>query len=944
MWTVAGEGPTPDLPAGWASHRRFIADLLSVRRPDVAVDLTGGVGAAIIREVAPFVQFTAAGQARADLVLAEETWSGEVAVAPDALVLVDRWRADQACEAPMAILASGLAVVLPAGDQVWSWLLTDAFREWSAAYLRPGEATPGEVLQLREALAVQESRITALEREVLLARDRVQDLLPLEMSPKAQVRALTRTVPVSLRKRLRRRQRPGGSFTSLPPAVDLRPLKRVSLANLLRKQVDPQYTGCSWEQYAAGGLRTGEPANPSHEKRLAATAAALTPPAEPVAHHCTLLTPGGDRVVGSLAELIDRADPKLVSVDVWDTLIVRDRPADAAKLATARRMVLNPAIGGAPQAADAFEAMACRVAVEAQLAAADPAQEYELSDVLRETLRRLADLPEVAAGELVAQLAEAEVSDEITWSRPRPDVESVAGWGEVVVASDFYMRADALRQVIGGVCPQWQDVPVFVSVEEGCSKRLDGGLLELIRARSGVQPAAHLHVGDNPHSDVAVQVAAGGMAIQVDRPTVFPGPGAFGRSDIGLCSERLREQLAGIAVADSQYAAHERAGIMTAPLAVIHVARAIEQAYELGLDRVHYVSREGLFSSAVHEAIEPLLRPPGVAPVIAVHLALSRRATFGASLTPPFRMSLQRMWSMYARQSVRAMLVSIGVDPEQFADDVAAAGLSLDEVVGDARRDARVERLLTDPAVEARIEAHVRTARSLLRRYVLSRTTLDQPFLMADIGWRGTIQDNLVRALGIRESIGVYVGLFPFLNAQPPGARKIAAAFDANQGEAYAFADPPGVLERPWTPDVPSTVGFAETDGQVVPLHDQESGHVSPGIAAYQRGALAAAPVVAQWMAGFGFTAAALHEQAGRWAREVWQRPPEGLADIWFASDHDDSFGALNVTSFGKNAPGPQWLQGSLYDHVSRGAKESGWAAGYVAWRPVSSLIELAGQ
>jgi hypothetical protein len=943
MWTVAGEGPAPDLPTGWDSHRRFIADLLSVRRPDVAVDLTGGAGAAIIREVAPFVQFTAAGQAPADLVLAEQTWSGEVQVSQDALVLVDSWRADQTCEAPVAILASGLAVVLPAGDQAWHWLLTDAFREWSAAYLRPAEATTGEVLQLREALVIQEARITALERDVLLARDRVQELLPLEVSPKAQARALSRTVPVSLRKRLRRR-RPGSGSAAEQPTVDLRPLKRVSLANLLRTQVDPEYTGCSWEQYAAGGLRTGDPANPSHEKRLAASADGLPRPAGPAEQRCTLLMPGGERVTGSLAELIDRADPKLVSVDVWDTLIVRDRPADAAKLATARRMVLNPAIGGTPQGADAFEAMARRVAVEAQLAASDPAQEYELSDVLREALRQMADLPEAAAGELVAHLVEAEISDEIAWSRPRPDVESVVGWGEIVVASDFYMRADALRRVIRGVCPPWQDVPVFVSVDEGCSKRLDGGLLELIRARSGVQPAAHLHVGDNPHSDVAVQVAAGGMAVQVNRPAGFPGPGEFGRADIALCSAGLREQLAGIAVADAEYAAHERAGIMTAPLAVVHVARAIEQAYAQGLDRVHYVSREGLFSSAVHEAIEPLLRPPGVRPVMAVHLALSRRATFGASLTAPFRMSLQRMWSMYARQSVRAMLVSIGLDPEQFADDVAAAGLTLDEVVSDARRDPRIERLLADPAVEARIEVHVRTARSLLRRYVLSRTTLEQPFLMADIGWRGTIQDNLVRALGIRESIGVYLGLFPFLNAQPPGARKIAAAFDANQGEAYAFADPPGVLERPWTPDVPSTVGFEEADGQVVPQHDKEPGHVSPGIAAYQRGALAAAPVVANWMAGFGFTAAALHEQAGRWARDVWERPPEGLADIWFASDHDDSFGALNVTSFGKNAPGPQWLQGSLYDHVRRGAQESGWVAGYLAWRPVSSLIELAGR
>jgi len=942
MWRLAGGGPAPDLPAGWDGHRRFLADLLSVRHPDVAVDLTGGIGAAIVREVAPSVEFVATGRGPADLVLTQQTWSGEVEVAQDALVLVDRWRSGQPCEAPFTILASGLAVVLPAGGQVWHWLLTDAFRDWSTGYLRAEGSSTQEVSQLREALAVQESRITALERDLLLARDRIQELLPLEMSPKAQARALSRTVPVSLRKRLRRRPRAPESRATHRQAVDLRRLRRTSLAKLLRMQVDPEYTGCSWQEYAADGLRTGAPANAEHERALEASSTSPPRTADAGDLTCTLLT-GTSSESGSLADLIDRADPKLVSVDVWDTLILRDRPADAAKLATARRMVLNPAVSSGGLT-DPFAAMACRVAVEARLAGSDPAQEYELTDVLRQTLREVAELPDDEAEALVGQLVEAEIADEIVWSRARPDVESVVGWGEVVVASDFYMRAPALQRVIGSVSPQWQDVPAFVSVDERCSKRLDGGLLELIRARSGVQAPAHLHIGDNPHSDVAVQVAAGGMAVQVSRPAGFPGPGEFGPADIADCNTALRERLAEVEVQDPRYRAYERAGIETAPLAVVHVARAIEQAYARGLDRVHYVSREGLFSSAIHEVVEPVLRPPGVGPVAAVHLALSRRATFGASLTAPFRMSLQRMWSMYARQSVRAMLVSIGLDPEQFADDVAAAGLSLDEVVGDARRDRRIERLLADPAVEARIGEHVATARSLLRRYVSSRTTLEQPFLMADIGWRGTIQDNLVRALGIRESIGVYLGLFPFLNAQPPGATKIAAAFDANRGEAYEFADPPGVLERPWTPDVPSTIGFEDVDGHVRPQHDKEAGHVSAGIAAYQRGALAAAPVVAQWMAGFGFTAAVLHEQAGRWAREVWEAPVEGLADIWFASDHDDSFGALNVTSFGKNAPSPQWLQGSLYDHVRRCAQESGWPAGYLAWRPVRSLIELAGR
>lgn len=939
MWRLVGPGPTADSLGTWQAHRPFLLDLFTVRQPETAVDLTGGPAAAVVRELVPFVQFVPPGSGPVDLVLAEGTWPEDTRLNPDGLGLVSRWNAEQSPDAPFTVLASGLAVVAPNGDHLWQWLLSGPFADWSAVYHRPDHGSDEEVRQLREALAVQEARITALEQELLAARDQVQQLLPLEVSPKAQVMALGRSVPVSVRKRLRRR--PKLEEQAAGRGVDLRPLKKVSLEKLLRIEFDPEFAGCSVTEFAETGMPRGEPVSAAHE--LLMRPDGRSSPAAAADLSGTLVV-GRQRTDGPLPELVARADPKLITVDVWDTLILRDRPADCAKLATARRMVLNPAITGRGQVVGPFEAMTRRVATEARLAAADPAQEYELGEVLRETLREMAGLPEEQLEQLVAQLTEAEIADEIRWSRARPDVEALVDRGNVVVASDFYMSADQLRTVIAAVSPRWRDLPTFVSVDEGCSKRLGGGLLSRIRAASAVKPADHLHIGDNPHSDVAVQVAAGGAAIQVTRPTRFPGPGEFGPAGIAACSAELDRELQRMPSSEAAYEAGERAGRLTAPLAVVQVARAIEEAYVRGLDRVHYVSREGLFSRAVHEIVEPVLRPPGVAPVAAVHLALSRRATFGASLSLPLRMSLQRMWSMYARQSARAMLTSIGLDPAGFADEVAAAGLSMDELVPDARRDPRIERLLADPAVATRIEAHVGQARSLLRSYVLSRTTLDQPFLLADIGWRGTIQDNLVRALGIRESIGVYLGLFPFLNAQPPGSSKIGAAFDANLGEEFAFADPPGVLERPWTPDVPSTIGFEEVDGQIEPRLDKETGHVSPGIAAYQRGALAAARTVAEWMVGFGFTATALHEQAGRWARAVWQDPPEGLADIWFASDHDDSFGALNVTSFGKDAPGPQWLHGSLSEHVKRGARNSGWPAGYLAWRPVRSLIELAGR
>ncbi len=252
-----------------------------------------------------------------------------------------------------------------------------------------------------------------------------------------------------------------------------------------------------------------------------------------------------------------------------------------------------------------------------------------------------------------------------------------------------------------------------------------------------------------------------------------------------------------------------------------------------------------------------------------------------------------------------------------------------------------VEAFLADPRVEKKLSEHVSTARDALRGYVESRTSLSSPFIVCDIGWRGTIQDNLVRALGIRSSIGVYLGLFPFLNAQPPNCRKIGVAFDGGMGEEFDYADPPAVLERPWTPDVPSTIGFEAVDGEVVPVLEREAGHVSPGIEAFQRGTLEVAHIAAEWMVGFGLTTDALRPEVAAWTRALWRAPSHGLADIWFDSDHDDSFGALNSTSFGKVVPGPEWLDGDLAALVGEGMSASSWPEGYRAWAPVAAIFGM---
>lgn len=643
---------------------------------------------------------------------------------------------------------------------------------------------------------------------------------------------------------------------------------------------------------------------------------------------------------GELAHLIDTAQPDLISVDVWNTLIGRSRPADAAKTATGRRICLLARELPGAEGMDPFDVAALRQEIEAEMAAADPIEEYELTQVLAHLLVRLGHPKNEVLARLATELAGAEVNDEIEWSHSLEDVHAVvcARGAETVLLSDFYMTGEHLGTVVRGVTGL--DLELKVSVDSGASKRLGGALFEQLREERAVSGERHLHVGDHPEADVENQVATGGIAVFAPAPDDFPAPGDYSKDDLSSCWEMLDRDLAALAARETDL--FRRAGIELAPLAVFLVARAIEEAHFEGVDRVHYLSREGSFLARVHEAIEPLLRPPRSSATRAIHLPLSRRSTFVASLDEPFLDSMLRMWTMYAKQTVEAMLVSLGLDPEACGPALSRTGLRLEEELEHAPSDPRVQALFDDREFLPLLREHVSFQRNALRKFVGEITDLTgDDFLAVDIGWRGTIQDNLVRALGIRSSTGFYLGLFPFLNPRPDGCRKVGVAFDANEGDDFVFAEPPGPVERAWTPDIPSMVGFDRIGDRFEPVWQSETGSTSSGVKGFQDGASEAAPIVARWLVGMGLTVPLLRDGLLDRARHAWLVPPPGLADIWFDSDHDDTFGGLSQLTGENHLPDSSWLEGSLRQQLRKGEKLSGWPAGYRAWAPVRGIVSL---
>ena len=98
---------------------------------------------------------------------------------------------------------------------------------------------------------------------------------------------------------------------------------------------------------------------------------------------------------------------------------------------------------------------------------------------------------------------------------------------------------------------------------------------------------------------------------------------------------------------------------------------------------------------------------------------------------------------------------------------------------------------------------------------------------------------------------------------------------------------------------------------------------------------------VAEFLVGFGFSIPMVHEMVQAELRQYYERPWGGAADLWFGSDNDDTFGALNVTPFGKNKPNQAWLGSGAASLRARAAADSRWETGFDAWLPVMAAHEL---
>jgi FMN phosphatase YigB (HAD superfamily) len=222
----------------------------------------------------------------------------------------------------------------------------------------------------------------------------------------------------------------------------------------------------------------------------------------------------------SQAYSLDRRSFDLVSVDLFDTLLLRDHTTQHQRFAEVAK-ILSANLHAAGHDVDARTLLELRLRVHGL---AYQATSIERPDGDADVLRMI----EIQASligidrSLVPLILSAELEVERRHLAPnRPLLRLLASLraagNRIIAISDMYLSTEALEGLVREIVGFSPVDKIYVSCDFDLTKR-SGQLFAKVAAQENVQPRRMLHLGDDKHSDVAMARAAGCQAILLGRP------------------------------------------------------------------------------------------------------------------------------------------------------------------------------------------------------------------------------------------------------------------------------------------------------------------------------------------------------------------------------------------------------------------------------------------
>lgn len=652
----------------------------------------------------------------------------------------------------------------------------------------------------------------------------------------------------------------------------------------------------------------------------------------------------------------DLAECDLLTLDIWDTVLRRDCHPDEIKLQSARFMFLNYYWELKPVYRDIRALLKRRTQVE-NISAPKGDFEYRFSIAAS---RWLSDILEPGVThDRMSQIYESVMTHEETAeSRSiRVDVEfkkfiDVFSPPAAVYLSDFYLESARITRLLESKGIAWFFLKGYSSCDTYENKR-SGALFKKAISDFRIDPKKILHVGDNKHADVDVPQALGIISKHYTQPLEIYYQEIFKKSFDDYLSGDLSRHANGLQQRLDSYAHNTKdekglisQGIQLSTIAVSFVMNILETAMRFDVKEIYFFTREGQFLKQLYEKVARCNPYNTKTYPKAKLLEVSRVSTFAASIKELDINELMRLWNQYSKQSLNSFFKSLNFDAVGLKKVFSRHAISLDEVVDLPWLDKRFVAVLTDPAVKTALEKHISDQKKLLNRYLEQEgfAGQGQVSLIVDIGWRGTIQDNLCYMVD-HHVHGCYLGLFSYLNKQPSNSSKDGWLADFNKYEYAWEGEEIAPLEMLFNGTGGSVTGYEEIESKVKAVRKviaAEEKVIQDFVGPIQQGILDSSELICEYVRLHGLIAEDIRGLARFRTNALLNKPSPVIADAFFKLHHNETFGTGTATDMSLMAElvqsGASYDSHKLHFHLKEALKNAHWKAGLLSLPQVKSI------
>lgn len=330
------------------------------------------------------------------------------------------------------------------------------------------------------------------------------------------------------------------------------------------------------------------------------------------------------------------------------------------------------------------------------------------------------------------------------------ELRSMGKW--VICVSDFYMPGSSIRELFRfhGIDSLIEEI--YVSSDVLLTKR-SSRLYENVISRLGLDKNQIIMIGDNRYSDQEMAEHAGIKGYWLNREEQHRRYAQLKRESLDICAgDRIR----------SLYRGTDRDQYQDMAFTLYHFTeRLYHILHRKQIRDVFFLSREGEYLKKLFDLYQNVRMIDSKRRINTHYLLVSRKATLMASLKPLEEEVFETVFRQYVRISLYDFLSSLGFEKEEVEKTGSFLGIDIMHRFEDFPREEVYQKLLQCEYFKTLYERKRQVQKRNFTMYLESfGVDISDTLCLVDVGWKGTIQDNIFIFLGeSKKVLGLYLGL-----------------------------------------------------------------------------------------------------------------------------------------------------------------------------------------